>query len=78
MDIEFMEKELKPCPFCGGEPILLENVPMENENEHGEKEKVLCHVIGCKTAPCRGNAFLFSPCYPTVEDAIEAWNRRAD
>jgi Lar family restriction alleviation protein len=76
--MEIKEVEVKPCPFCGGEPILLENIPMENENEHGEKEKVLCHVIGCKAAPCRGNAFLFAPCYPSIEDAIEAWNMRAD
>ena len=54
--------ELKPCPFCGGEAVLIDNG---------------CFVdVSCKNFHCRGWAD--SLMFKTKEEAIEAWNRRAD
>ena len=56
--------ELKPCPFCGGAACKFVNLPL-----HGEKTKwgISCMVCYAKTQPRE-----------TIEEAIEAWNRRAD
>lgn len=57
-------KELKPCPFCGGRAIL---------NIIGNKYYVDCNAkIG--ECPCIPKTFDFD----VAEDAIEAWNRRAE
>ena len=60
-----MEK-LKPCPFCGG------------------KAYVQCHIFDgvhetygvlCTNGKCYTSGWQF---YGTAEEAIEAWNRRAE
>lgn len=60
-----MEK-LKPCPFCGGKAYvqihIFDGVP--------ETYGVLCANGKCYTS---GWQF-----YDTAEEAIEAWNRRAE
>lgn len=54
--------ELKPCPFCGGEAVLINNG---------------CFVdVSCKNFHCRGWAD--SLMWKTKQEAIEAWNRRAE
>ncbi len=55
--------ELKPCPFCGGEADCSKNVLHNNQYEWA----VECIECGA-----------FTDCFATEEEAIEAWNRRAD
>ena len=57
-----MNKELKPCPFCGGE-AMLDTRRVEDSTSYG----VMCFTPGC----CALNTI-----YPTEEMAIQAWNRR--
>lgn len=58
-----MNKELKPCPFCGWDAIVL-------QNDEGY------YYVGCKNAECRGYVFYSYVYYSTQERAIEAWNTR--
>lgn len=63
MDNQSKSTNLKPCPFCGGEAIVL-------QNDDGY------HYIGCKSAECRGYVFYNYVYYFTKERASEAWNTR--
>lgn len=64
--------ELKPCPFCGGEASEVINI-LEADPEMAlagvteDNWKVLC----LKCLGCGGIR-------RTAEEAIEAWNRRAE
>ena len=53
--------ELKPCPFCGETPRIIEHEYTDVDNTYG---------IKCK---CGTQGFQF---WETIDDAIEAWNRR--
>lgn len=58
--------ELKPCPFCGREAHI--------------KEVVSCcdklYTVGCSDSECMGyETWLLKP---AKEEAIAAWNRRAE
>ena len=57
--------ELKHCPFCGGEAHFLQNV-------------YKLWIVGCNEAECLGCIFPVKMHYLTKEEAIKAWNRRAD
>jgi Lar family restriction alleviation protein len=61
--------ELKPCPFCGGEAKIVDN------GEASTNKYYFVDVL-CKDMSCRG----YSSCleYKTKQQAIEAWNRRAE
>jgi Lar family restriction alleviation protein len=57
--------KLKPCPFCGGEDIVLRKVwgaSLPSGYYH------FCMGIGCRA---------YGPTRETEEEAIRAWNRRA-
>lgn len=58
------EIKLKPCPFCGGEATLY--VGNFDVVRCVTPCKIVC-LCGVSTGVCR-----------TKEEAIEAWNRRAD
>lgn len=60
-----MEK-LKPCPFCGGEAHIKEVVSACET----------LYTVGCSDIECMGFETLL--CKPTKEEAIVAWNRRAE
>lgn len=57
--------ELKPCPFCGGEAVLVKT------NQSFANAYSVC----CSDKFCRGRAFK-----PVRAEhiAIEAWNRRVN
>jgi Lar family restriction alleviation protein len=58
--------ELKPCPFCGGEAIVL----------HWDGTDTFS--VGCvNTFVCHGGTHT-SSAYQSEQEAAEAWNRRAD
>lgn len=56
--------ELKPCPFCGGEPQRSSNVAYDNQADF-EWFEVKCSNCTCSVGP-----------YETTGAAIEAWNAR--
>ena len=65
-----MQNELKPCPFCGGEA---EVVPHKVFSKALEAWKVDCYRVECKN--CHASSYQF---WGTEEQAVNAWNRRAD
>ena len=60
-----MNDKLKPCPFCGGKAILSESHTVAGETFE------LCFVF-CES--CCAETSLHN----TKQDAIEAWNSRAE
>lgn len=58
-----MNKELKPCPFCGGKGILEYNIT--------GGYYVKCLKCGAKTGE-------FDPIADGSRPAIEAWNMRVE
>lgn len=58
--------ELKPCPFCGDSAFLCD-IPYSCEPGRLVMWAVECN--GCHTTTFE---------YDTKEEAIEAWNRRAE
>lgn len=61
-----MSKELKPCPFCGGEARLLLNA---KRKIYG-KDEYRTGVVACCNV-CEARMF-----YGTKKLAIDSWNRR--
>ena len=63
------EKELLPCPFCGGEASIMEVEPHT-------------HILATWIPDYKGGAFIecdgctCAVSAETKEEAIEAWNRR--
>ena len=58
-----MSKEIKPCPFCGGEAR-----DYQSPQRNGEPLYFVA-CIECLAASC---------CYPTREEALMMWNKRDD
>lgn len=58
--------ELKPCPFCGGRPIIL-NAPWAKYRGDYMKQ------VHCKSTHC-----VTLGLFRDEEEAIEAWNTRAE
>lgn len=62
--------ELKPCPFCGEQPILRRS---EEEFDDGELRYV--YYVRCDNTCCEIN-----PCTTDYEEAYlakDAWNKRS-
>ena len=59
-----MKPELKPCPFCGGEPEYITG------KTHGF---VRCKNLMCG---CAGPAMPISDTYAAMPEAIKKWNTR--
>jgi hypothetical protein len=61
-----MDKQLKPCPFCGGEAIVV-------------KVQKDIYAVGCTEENiCPGYVWKLAPIYYGKACAIEYWNRRLD
>lgn len=66
-------KKLKPCPFCGGEAMV-----MQLELNHESILNKPC-IIGCdgiNGSMCPGYVYKCSPFYYTSKLAIRMWNNR--
>ncbi len=61
--------ELKRCPFCGGTAHMMQIKGCVKERYH-----VACGMRGCIASDKR----IFGKFYETMEDAVEAWNRRME
>lgn len=66
--------ELKPCPFCGGQNIGADSCNGLEECANFEECDSQYHAIVCNCN--KGGCGASSGYYPTLEKAIEAWNRR--
>lgn len=61
-----MAEKLRPCPFCGGEAHIREVVSACS----------VVYTVGCSDSECMGFETLL--CKTTPEEAIAAWNCRAE
>lgn len=60
-------ESLKPCPFCGGENVHVQNGETRAPNHGDWRQLVWCASCGSMSGEHRHE-----------EEAIEAWNRRSD
>ena len=68
--------ELKPRPFCGGQNIGLDSCKGLGECENFEACRSEYYTLVCDWN--KGGCGASSGYYPTMKEAIEAWNRRVD
>lgn len=76
--------DLKPCPFCGKNVAVMTNAHDLEECSNFEDDNCPCSEF--ESTPCnynkvvcdfnKGGCGASSGYYPTIEEAIEAWNRR--
>ena len=64
-----MDKGLKPCPFCGGEAMV-----MQLELNHNKEWIIGCD--GINGSLCPGDIYKLSPFYTSRELAVKMWNNR--
>lgn len=65
-----MNKELKPCPFCGGEAVINTIEPHTHEFATFMPDYPGSTFVECTGCTCALSG-------DTEEKAIKAWNRRA-
>lgn len=72
------KNELKPCPFCGNTNIHKTNCRELEDCAHFEvcDTDILYFAYVCSVN--HGGCGATTGYYETEEEAIEAWNRRAD
>ena len=79
--------ELKPCPFCGGTKLKIDQKTSSTTKWNSETKRVdklvvvtvrcnKCHTRGPTTSMYAG--FYDSPTKALEEKAIEAWNTRKE
>lgn len=56
-----MSKELKPCPFCGGDAEIV---------KEGHREYKPTYFVGCKICCIKTYSYI------ELDRAIDRWNRR--
>lgn len=67
-----MGEQLKPCPFCGGDAELQKSLG----GPFTEDATRVSFRVACKDLECQGGYSNFW--HTTPEDAMAAWNRRAE
>ena len=71
--------ELKPCPFCGKTNLFVgTEEEIELQDEEDENYRVNSHTYCVCCDMHKGGCGASSGFRFTVDEAIEAWNRRAD
>ena len=68
------ERTLKPCPFCGGKPML--NITGHSEG-YVDKNGVQQYTLSLQVVQCMNCGCEIYP-HEKLDDAIEAWNRRVE
>ena len=71
-----MTRELKPCPFCGGDGVILARTKQVFDNSIGYIP--LCTDCGCTVGSNIDTEFTAYTDFKTEQEAIEAWNRRVE
>ena len=64
-----MSDELKPCPFCGSMATIHCDIPRFHAYGYG---------VGCSNPNCAAYSGYGMMTCETKEEAIDAWNRRAE
>ena len=69
------QEELKPCPCCGGTPVIRKTI-VQDGNMHYEEGKIACPGCGL----CTGGSILdgYYGVKGSIEDEIKIWNRRVN
>lgn len=67
--------ELKPCPFCGGKAKVKERFGRVWDGIQVKRDYTGEWRAGCLTRGCIASSI--NNYYPSMLDAVEAWNRRA-
>lgn len=68
-----MNKELKPCPFCGSKNIMLD----VKERGYGEFVHIaFCN--GCGASGPEAEGALSLTWHPDEQSAVAAWNKRVE
>ena len=70
-----MNEELKPCPFCGGEAVLMH---MDYGDGYLPEVQTVWGVYCRKDLSSEHGHGHYIDNYATEQEAIDAWNRRAD
>ncbi|MBQ7154821.1 MAG: Lar family restriction alleviation protein [Synergistaceae bacterium] len=68
-----MSEKLKPCPFCGGKPHILDDLP-----EYCDVEHPGYYVYCPKDSLYFGYTEAFGGEFSTEREAVRAWNRRVN
>lgn len=71
--IDMKQKELKPCPLCGGVAEICQLPDTPDDIRSG------MYVVGCdglNGSLCPGYRYKLSPFYTAEELAIKMWNER--
>lgn len=63
------EKELKPCPFCGGKKLVITNC--EDLDTYGNNYNICCDFN-------QGGCGASSGYRSSIKEAVELWNKRAN
>lgn len=80
-----MTEALKPCPFCG-HAVYLEKKPLWRSNGSTTHGYFNCYeyVVQCNNSNCgcnvklTGNDTIYRDDEEALQNAIKAWNRRAE
>lgn len=62
-------EKLKPCPFCGGKPLVMSCDGLSRETNL-MRRKMPRFLIRCQKCNVRTKA------YATIKELFNAWNRR--
>lgn len=64
------DPDLKPCPFCGGDKLII------CETDFGFEEQTV-YAVSCRYPECHGGIYALSHGnFETKDEAIAAWNAR--